>query len=297
MGLKNFKEDGPFLLIDTSYLTHAIAFRAFNIYQRHYDVPTCQEELYKVDFSEDEDYLHIFNRNFVSTVKKLHSQFMSSPSKTLFALDCTKKDIWRRSFFQEYKLHRMVHVGPRTGLNRSPIFRYMVGNLLPSLVERGFGHSAYHPHAEADDIIGITHSIIREREPDRRVVILASDHDLMQLIDGKTDIMTTQGGNMVDKACGDSKRDLLHKILIGDSSDGIPGVFTKQKGDPVLSRGFGKVACKKLLDDRELLMEKFEQYPEARDQFKLNTLIVDFKNIPDDIRSTITNDVTGIFYG
>jgi 5'-3' exonuclease len=297
MGLVNFADEGPFLLIDTSYQVYAIAYRAMNIYSKHYDVPACKQELHTIDFTDDSDFLHIFNRNFISSVKKLHSQFMTTASKTLFALDCPKKDIWRREHFDGYKLHRMVQVGPPEGLNTRPIFKYVVNTLLPTLVEKGFGHTASHPHGEADDIIGVTHSIIREREPDRRVVILASDHDLMQLIDGKTDIMTTQNTNMVDKACGDPKRDLLEKILVGDGSDGIPGCFTKQKGDKVLCMGFGKVACSKLLDDRELLMQKFEEYPEAREQFKLNQQIVDFKNIPQNIRASITEKVTELFYG
>jgi 5'-3' exonuclease len=297
MGFVDYETDGPFLLIDTSYLTYCIAFRSLNIYKKHYDVPSDPEELYKVDFTEDGDFLSIFNRNFVSSIKKLHSQFMTSASKTIFALDCPKKDIWRRSFFEGYKAHRMVQVGPPAGLNSRPIFKHLVDKLLPGLIDRGFGTSMYLDHCEADDIIGITHSFIRANERDRKIVILASDHDLMQLLDKNTEIMTTMNTNMKDKSCGDPARDLLKKKLIGDGSDGIPSCFTKVKGDPVLSRGFGNKACEKLLDDRDLLEAKFEQYPEAREQFKINHLIVDFENIPDELRSKVTKMASDLIYG
>ena len=297
MGLVNFAKDGPFTIVDNSYLVHAIAFRTLNIYGKHFDLPDCGLELHGIDFSEDEDFIKIFNRNYVSSIKKLHSQFMGTPSRTIIAQDCSKRKIWRKSFFNEYKLHRIVQTEPPQGLNRGPIFKYVNNDLLPSLEDRGFGHVFYHHCSEADDIIGIAHSIIRREEPDRKIVILASDHDLMQLLDEHTEIFTTQGKSLKDKSLGNPKLDLLQKILIGDKSDGIPACFTKQKGDPLLSRGFGAKACQQLLDDRELLIQKFQEYPEAAEQFKLNTKIVDFNNIPADVRQPIEESIMDKIYG
>jgi 5'-3' exonuclease len=293
MGLKrDFSDQESFLLIDNSYLVHAIACRTINIYGNHYDIPDLKtpegrQELYTIDFSLDEDFMHIFKRNYLSVIKKLHREHLAAPSRTVYAMDCKKRDIWRRSHFEEYKLHRIVQIGVPEGLNRGPIFGYVNKNLLPLLEESGFGYFFHHPASEGDDIIAITHALIRENEPNRKIVILGSDHDLMQLLDHNTEIYTTQGKSMRDKSRGDRKEDLMLKILKGDGSDGIPACFSKVKGDSDLSRGFGTVAATRFLEDKELLMRKFQQYPEAITQFKLNNLLVDFRNIPEQIKTDV----------
>ncbi len=292
----DFSENEGVIIIDLSYLVHAISFRALNIYKRMYDYPKDPKELWKIDFSKDEEFIGIFTKNVLSKIKTLSTTYNCPKGHVIIAKDCRKKNIWRRDLFQEYKLHRMVENVAPEGLNRKYIFQYVDKVLLPSLESRGIVFTMANDTAEGDDIIAISKNYIRSKEPNREIVILGSDGDFMQLIDDNTLIFTTQGECINDKSQGSPKRDLLYKILIGDGSDGIPGCFTKVKGDKILSRGAGKVAINKLINEDGLLKQKFKEYPKAVEQFKLNSKIIDFRNIPKVIVKDIETSIEDHFY-
>jgi len=278
------EKDLSFLLVDTSYMVHFLSFSTLNWYAKHFDLPDSQEELFEIDFGANDDYCKLFQKKFDSCLNSFIKRFSINPSNIFFALDCSKKNIWRRSIFSDYKLHRMVT--EKKGLNRGPVFNFMFSRLLPEYTERTHSKIINHPTCEGDDILAIAKKIIRNKYPSAQVIILGSDKDLMQLIDDNTQIIT-----MIDKCLNEEskgpKRDLLEKILLGDGSDGIPSVFNKVKGDKVLGRGLGQKALEKLLSNQELLKEKFKLYPEAVAQFKLNQQLIDFKNIPKEIQMDV----------
>jgi len=285
--ITSFTSDG-YLLMDTSYLIHTIAFRTFKIYSDHFDLPDDGKEIWKIDFSLDDDFMAIFNRNFVSTVNKFLKKYKIDKSRVVFAIDCKKTDIWRRSFYESYKFQRIQGADEPEGLNRSPIFRYVLDNLLPKVNSDGMGITISYPIAEGDDIIAISKNYIRSINQTVEIVIITSDHDFMQLFDDNTVISTIQEKLLRDKSLGSPEKDLLFKILVGDGSDEIPGCFKKTPGDKELGRGFGQVTCLRFIDNPDLLKRKFSEYPEAGEQFKINKMIVDFNNIPESIVSDVT---------
>lgn len=291
MGLvTNFYEDG-YLIVDTSYLTHTIACRAMKIYSQHYDLPEDEEELWKINFSEDEDFRAIFDRNFISTINKFLKKFRLHKNNIVFALDCKKIDIWRRSFYEGYKLGRINASHEKKGFNRGPLFGYVKETVLPNLIEKGFGGIIKHPVAEGDDVIAVSHRYLRETYPESTIAIMTCDHDFLQLADDYTEIYNIQDKNLKEKSLGSPALDLLMKILVGDGADEIPKCFQKTKGDKYLSRGFGNKAAMTLIKDPELLKEKFNEYPEAKEQYKLNYTLVCFKAIPELIVEDITKNL------
>lgn len=294
--LTNSFNEKSFLIVDTSYLIYTIAFRTFTIYSKYFDVTSDQEELYKIDFSQDEDYVSIFRKNFISTINVFKNKYNIPNSRIIFAIDCNKKSIWRVSFFKDYKIHRILKPKVETGVNNGPIFRYAFNTLLPELEEKNFGHIFSHDYCEADDIIAITHNLIRSNDDTQKIIILSSDQDNLQLIDDNTEVINVQMNSMRDKSSGDKKKDLLYKILLGDGADGIPSCFNKVKNDPLLSRGFGLKAATKLIENKQLLLEKLKQYPEAAKQFNLNRQIIDFSMIPEDIKNSVISKIRPILY-
>ena len=79
---------------------------------------------------------------------------------------------------------------------------------------------------------------------------------------------------------------------MGDTCDNVPGCFSKTKGDKSLSRGFGEKTARIFRDDPNLLIEKFQQYPEALKQYEVNKILVSFKNIPKEIREAVKERFT-----
>jgi 5'-3' exonuclease len=266
-----------------------------NIYSDHYDVEPDEKELYKIDFTQDEDFMMIFRKNIVSTINKFLKKFRICKEHVIFATDCRKTDIWRRSYFDGYKLSRINSAQDETGFNRGPLFGWTKNTLIPELQEDGYGPIIGHPIAEGDDIIAISKMYLRELDPHITIAILTCDHDFLQLVDDNTKIYNAQEQDLKEKSLGNPKKDLLMKILIGDRSDEIPKCFDKVPGDKLLSRGFGEKTCKKVVDDPKLLEQKFKEYPEAKKQFETNYRLVSFTAIPQIIIEDVKKDLNDHF--
>lgn len=272
------------LIVDFSYYCHYVIHSSFNDFSKEFDVPADQYELYKIDFTRYDEFLELLTRKFtyiLDSVKKTHSITDTSP---IFAMDCSKKDIWRLKIFPEYKIHRINK--EEKGLNKSPVFKYLYENLLPRLEETHSAIIVSHPIAEGDDVVAVVKSVIRAMEPETDIILLATDHDFFQIVDDRTWMYNMQGELINNKMIGEGK-DLLFKLLIGDDGDGVPKCFDKVAGDKIFSRGFGEVACKKLVEDPVLLEEKFQAFPRARQQMETNRVLVDFRNIPTEIKTQI----------
>src|SRR6478609_5530753 len=140
-----------------------------------------------------------------------------SPRLMAVALDAGR-DTFRRDIFPEYKAHRP----PAPDDLRSQIQR-------AEQIVNGY-HAAIYKlvGVEADDLIATV--VKRARELALKVVILAADKDLMQLVGDDVILWDTMrdrviGPPEVEERFGvrvDQLQDLL--ALMGDTSDNIPGV-------------------------------------------------------------------------
>lgn len=94
----------------------------------------------------------------------------------------------------------------------------------------------YVPGLEADDLIGIGATLLRDKSTVDKVMIYSSDRDFYQLIDGKIIVLQPKGSGKAKKV---RVKDVLaeyqvdpsvfdqYKALVGDTSDnykGVPGV-------------------------------------------------------------------------
>ena len=140
-----------------------------------------------------------------------------NPRLMAVALDAGR-DTFRREIFPEYKAHRP----PAPDDLRSQLQRC-------EQIVLGY-HAAIYKHegVEADDLIATV--VRRARELQLKVVILAADKDLMQLVGDDVMLWDTMrdrviGPPEVEERFGvrvDQLQDLL--ALMGDTSDNIPGV-------------------------------------------------------------------------
>ena len=79
------------------------------------------------------------------------------------------------------------------------------------------------------------------------------------------------------------EKNMLLKVLVGDPSDNIKGIFTKQKVNKLLAK----------YDDLESIEKEIMEISteEQLNMYYLNRSLISFENIPDEICNAVRNDV------
>ena len=207
-----------------------------------------------------------FRKVFVSKIREIIKKLKLVKPIIIVGLDCPRKDIWRNTHFDAYKAHRDINGTFKGG----PVFKLVHEEEL--FKKAGADMSLRHPHLEADDCLALTVRNIRNVTPDSLITIITSDMDYLQLADEKTKLFNLKYKDLtMSKNCfKDKKKDLFCKIVMGDKSDGIQSIFKK----------CGIKTAAKCYDDLEFFKSKIEKEPESKEKFEKNTLLVDFRKIP-----------------
>ena len=132
-----------------------------------------------------------------------------------------------------------------------------------------------YPTLEADDCLAILTKDILSKYPNSNINIITSDMDYLQLASEKVNLYDLKFKKLTERksSFNNAEKDLFVKILTGDKSDNIKGVF--KKCGP-------KTACK-YFDNKELFQKKLQETEGALERFKLNKKIIDFNEIPEDL--------------
>ena len=179
------------------------------------------------------------------------------------AKDCPRRDIWRNEFYGKYKENRedddVIMVGP--------FFRRAY-----EILEKEKFAILFHPKLEGDDCIALMTHKLKE---DNNIFIIASDMDYLQLANDNIQLYDLKYKKLTERksSFNNAEKDLFVKILTGDKSDNIKGVF--KKCGP-------KTACK-YFDNRELFEEKLNSVEGAMERYLLNKKIIDFNEIPEEL--------------
>lgn len=188
-----------------------------------------------------------------------------------FCLDAEREENWRLDYFKQYKGHRRT---AKKEFQVGKVFDYIVSVLMPKCDFDDYFNikTLILTGVEADDIIATQ---IMDKPNDINVII-SSDHDFLQLKDmgviqydlKRKRVEWVSSKFKVESMTANEFK--LCKILSGDVSDNIPGVFPNT----------GPVKAMKLVQNPTLLKEKLMECPQAIKQFKLNTKLIDFNHIP-----------------
>jgi 5'-3' exonuclease len=276
-----------FIVVDTSY---AIFYR-YHATKRWYSFAH-REDYNSIDnYFLDEVFKSKFKKLFVDMFTPLFKKYKSDFHHVIFAKDCPRKNIWRNDYIQKYK-------GTRTTKEKDKcigdFFKYTYQSILPELEQKYSTKMIECATLEGDDCIYIIKDILSHHYSDQPIIIIASDHDLMQLLDnyqnnppketqedsqqcaqqqGRIQIINLKGKSLHEKSCGDSRKDLEIKIITGDKSDNIPGCFPK----------CGYKTALKLVNNKELLEQKFMKHEGSREIYERNKKIISFAGIPKDL--------------
>ena len=214
---------------------------------------------------------------------------------TVVARDSHGGESFRKAIYPEYKMQRQTNREERNDFNHWKIMDYIYSVILPDMLPKGNTWTIKLPNAEGDDIVASLVMSPKLKERYKKILLISSDHDYLQLHKPDNRIrqfnmkneeilcefQQTQGGRKV-KIQMTPDQALLMKIITGDSSDNIPGI----------KRGVGPVRAWKLICEnaRENLMNLFESDREALVAFQMNRKLIAFDEIPKELQDEIIEE-------
>lgn len=259
-----------FLIIDGSYYNF---FRFYAVMQwfglSHSDV-VLDNPL------DNTDFVAKFRSMFVEKIYEFQKKLSWDTCVKIVAKDCPRKDIWRNQLFGSYKKSRdkaKVFYG-------GPFFKMAYDELYEAA---GIDTVVSYPQLEADDCAALTVRRILESVPGAEIVIMTGDMDYLQLASEQVTIINMKYQDLTQSknATGNPDMDKFCKIVCGDKSDDIPGVFNK----------CGIKTAIKLYSDKVAFQKKLEQEHDASDRYELNKRLVDFDLIPSELVAGFRRDV------
>lgn len=256
-----------YVLIDGSYF---VFFRYHSI-KNWFRLSHPDEDQTKADAHDDflNKYISTFSKSFSEIQKKLDIQ---NPT-FIVGKDCPRSEIWRMQHLNTYKGHRVYED------------TFMIGNYFKVAYSRLFKESGASlvlslPKLEADDCIALTAKKLVKNDPNCKVWIITSDMDYLQLASDRIQLYSLKFKKLTDSknSFNDAKKDLFCKIVMGDKSDGITGIFKK----------CGIKTASKYYDNPELFKKKLES-ENAYEKLLYNKKIIDFNEIPEDLVNEFYN--------
>lgn len=252
-----------FILIDGSYF---IFFRYYAILN-WFKLAKKDQKLDKENPPEkNKDFIDKFIKTFDQKIKDIPRKLKINNSIILVARDCPREKIWRIKFLSTYKANRVYDDTFLGG----PFFKMAYHNDL--FIKAGAKRLFSFPTLEADDCLAILTKNILEKYPKSNINIITSDMDYLQLACENVKLYDLKFKKLTERksSFNNAEKDLFIKILTGDKSDNIPGVF--KKCGP-------KTACK-YFENKELFKKKLKETKGALEKYNLNKKIIDFNEIP-----------------
>jgi 5'-3' exonuclease len=262
-----------FIFIDGSY---------YNFY-RYHSLLTWWKNAFPEDTEclldpyQNTQFVEKFKKTFMSNIKGLKKNLKIDKQVDpilIVGKDCKRQDIWRTKLFPEYKGTRV-----QDGFMGGPFFKMVYDDKL--FTEAGVQAILKHPHLEADDCIAISVKHILSKYPLATIYIITSDKDYLQLAEPRIHIYNLAFKKLTDQksSTNDAKCDLFCKIVMGDPSDNILSVFPK----------CGPKTALKYFNDNQLFQSKLNSSPDFQKKYQLNSTLVDFNNIPQELVDEFMN--------
>ena len=267
-----------FLLIDTSYI---IFYRYYAIQRWYYFAHRDDKFDKDYDWSNNKIFLDKFKNKFLDTICKIIKKYNIKNENIIFCRDCPRKNIWRNKYYDQYKLTR----DNEDNANIGKFFKIAYNEILPELIKEKNFKMLNHDKLEGDDIIYLTKKHIQEKLEFDKIIIVANDYDLLQILDDNTILINLKEKILNEKSDGSPEIDLSLKIICGDKSDNIPSCF----------KNCGKKTALKLIENNSLLLNKFRENPESLNRYAINKMIIDLSNIPMELKDSFQQVLNNLF--
>lgn len=293
------------LIIDGSYMSFIINFRAFKKWQDQYQMmDTCtirpasetdQENLPDI-VNESQWFkkcLHnaaIDKMNSISTIIENSTGLMypSNMVDTVIAKDSHLVKSFRYALYPEYKLTRKLQRAKKSQYKIGPVFDELYASVFPSIFDEHTLQLTV-DGAEGDDVIASLSRSQRILDDYDRIILISSDRDFLQLQIDKPVHQYDMNGELVvpqikrgDKIIGlTPQQALMIKIISGDSSDNIKPIKSK----------VGEIKAFKFITENQNSFKKMlNDDPEVAQHLILNSKLIDFKNIPVELSKKVVDE-------
>ena len=257
-----------FIFIDGSYFCYYRYHSLLNWWKNAYP----EEHNVLQNPYQNEKFVDKFKKIFIDNIQKIPKNLKLDKTITpiiIVGKDCKRADIWRNQLFPNYKANRLHNDGFMGG----QFFKMVYEDNL--FIEGGAQTILQHPKLEADDCIAISVKYLLNTYSTCNIYIITSDKDYLQLAEERVQIYNLVFKKLTEQksSTGDPNCDLFCKILTGDTSDNISSVFPK----------CGPKTAMKYYKNRDLLTKKLQESTIFQTAYELNSKIIDFNNIPEEL--------------
>ena len=186
---------------------------------------------------------------------------------------------WRKDIFPNYKLNRKKKT-KQSDVEWNDIFDSL-NHLREELKENLPYKSMIVERTEADDIIAI---LTKTASSNEEIMIVSSDKDLKQLlVYSNVSQYSPTKKDFVE--CEDPEKSLIEHIIRGDSSDGVPNLFSDD--DAIINESKRQTPCR-----ANKIKEVFENLDEWSNKYewKRNQALIDLNFIPEEYEMAILEE-------
>jgi 5'-3' exonuclease len=252
------------VLIDTSYTSF---YRFFATLRWMSMAEPDEYKLYKndnkYDWSLNTIFIEKYKKMYMESIIKLIKKKQFDKSTIIFCMDAPRDTLWRNSLSDKYKSDR---ADMSLKNNFKSVFDYTYSTLIPHIIK---SHTNIHKmkvdKMEADDIIA-TITIHSDK-----VIIVSGDNDFLQLGREGVQFINYKSKKFIEHDKLEAAKILENKIIIGDKSDNISGIFDKK---------ISAAKRKELLADKKLFDAYLAENPMVKKQYEMNRKMIDFNCIP-----------------
>ena len=233
------------------------------------------------------EYDPIFFRHWVlNSLRQYNVKFRGDYGEMTI---CCDSPSWRRDYFPHYKMNRKKKRAA-DDIDWDSVFQNF--NETIEMIEDNFPYKVLRvDKSEADDIIAVSVKNFREdsKEP---VLIISSDKDFMQLKKhGNVKQYCPRNKNFINEVTDLEviNDNLLVHIITGDTSDGIPNIFSDDDS-LVNEEKKQNRATKKRVEEvkNDIKSNNINKYSSA---ISRNTVLIDLDKIPQDVVSEILEHI------
>lgn len=223
------------------------------------------------------EYDPIFFRHWVlNSLRQYNVKFRGDYGEMTI---CCDSPSWRKEYFPHYKMNRKKK-READDIDWDSVFQNF--NETIELIDNNFPYKVLRvDKSEADDIIAVSVKNFRETTRDP-ILIISSDKDFMQLKKhGNIKQYCPRNKNFINEVNDLEiiQDNLLEHIITGDTSDGIPNIFSDDDS-LVNEEKKQNRATKKRVEDvkNDIKSNNINKYSSA---ISRNTVLIDLDKIPD----------------
>ena len=264
------------ILVDSSYTSFYrffatlrwLSFTNKELYNKYKNDP--------YDWSMEPLFIDKYKKMYLESIKNLVSPTVFNSSIIIFCLDSPQSTLWRHEFSTCYKGNR---VDMSEKYNIRPTFNITYNELIPNLVKENSNiFMISQPRMEADDIIALGVRYIKNKRSNYKIYLVSGDNDFLQLGYNNLYFADYKKKELFQLSKEEAKEALRQKIINGDCSDNIPSIFK----DKISNK-----RRKLIKEDKNELNEYLTENKNAYDIYRNNKQLIDFKNIPKDMRPPV----------